>query len=252
MTRVRAAEDDDDALVVLEWCEAVSETLECGAPRVVQFRRPGCDGSASLRVYHDTTTCTTGWKTWPVRCVCRGAGRRDASVIMQAAHCVAELLASAEACEKVIGRASMAGARVLEVSAGTGLVSLAAAASGARVVATDIASQLPLISRNVDANGFADRVTVRELQWGYPIAGEYDIGFCVEALFVAMREGLAGRLMDCIVAMTGCCERVVFAYYERRAEDEHAWLGELASRVHLSRVDAGTDLTRMYVLVRGR
>ncbi|XP_073012162.1 uncharacterized protein [Typha latifolia] len=63
----------------------------------------------------------------------------------------------------------LSGAAVLELGAGaTGLPGLFAAAflNARRVVLTDVAPLLPALCANVEANGLADRIEVRELRWG--------------------------------------------------------------------------------------
>jgi len=62
----------------------------------------------------------------------------------------------------------LTGTVVLELGAGLGLVGMAMAAMGARVVATERAITLPLLRRNVDFNKVVvgGRVDVAELSWG--------------------------------------------------------------------------------------
>ncbi|KAF5178554.1 Eef1a lysine methyltransferase [Thalictrum thalictroides] len=59
------------------------------------------------------------------------------------------------------------GKTVLELGAGMGIPGLVSARLGAgRVILTDVAPLLHGLQQNVDLNGLADRVEVRELAWG--------------------------------------------------------------------------------------
>lgn len=65
------------------------------------------------------------------------------------------------------GAGDLSGRTVLELGAGTGLPGITAALLGASlVVLTDLPPLLPLLRANAAANGVADRVKVRELEWG--------------------------------------------------------------------------------------
>ena len=66
----------------------------------------------------------------------------------------AELWPSATALARVVGARALRGARTLELGCGLGLVSLAAAAAGGRVTATDWApDSITLLERNAARNG---------------------------------------------------------------------------------------------------
>jgi predicted nicotinamide N-methyase len=64
----------------------------------------------------------------------------------------------------------------LELGAGCGLVSiwLSKESSMHRVIATDMACQLPLMTRNIARNGAQDRCTARELDWSTFALGHID------------------------------------------------------------------------------
>lgn len=79
----------------------------------------------------------------------------------------AELWASGPALAQAVGGLVPAGARVLELGAGLGLPSLAAAIEGADVLATDWAAEaVELLRRNADRNGIVLRAAC--VRWDEP------------------------------------------------------------------------------------
>ena len=113
----------------------------------------------------------------------------------------------------------VAGRRILEIGAGTGVVGLALARLGAKsVVVTDKASQLPLIRRNLERNRpecCADRcvlcdhvapITCAELCWGSSWQTEcdpslsgpdcFDTIVCADCVYPDRPSGLATVLLD--------------------------------------------------------
>jgi predicted nicotinamide N-methyase len=95
----------------------------------------------------------------------------------------AELWPSASALARAVGVRSLRGARVLELGCGLGLPSLAAAAAGGRVVATDWAPEaIELLVRNAERNGLAiegfaeswtaPRVIVERAPWDLVLASD--------------------------------------------------------------------------------
>lgn len=95
------------------------------------------------------------------------------------------------------------GKSVLELGAGAaGLPGLTAAALGAaQVLLTDIGPLLPWLLQNVEANGFGDRVQVKELVWGSEVngVGEFDFVLMSDVFFdQEMMEGLGRTLKMCV------------------------------------------------------
>jgi predicted nicotinamide N-methyase len=79
----------------------------------------------------------------------------------------AELWPSGVALARVVAEQDLAGARVLELGAGLGLPSLAAAMRGAQVLATDWAEEaVALLRENAAANGIALRA--ERVRWDDP------------------------------------------------------------------------------------
>jgi predicted nicotinamide N-methyase len=81
----------------------------------------------------------------------------------------AELWPSASALARAVGVRALRGARVLELGCGLGLPSLAAAAAGGRVLATDWAPDaMALLERNAARNRLA--IEVQTVSWAAPEA----------------------------------------------------------------------------------
>src|SRR3954469_1010607 len=79
----------------------------------------------------------------------------------------AELWPSALALARVVGVRALRGARTLELGCGLGLPSLAAAAAGGRVVATDWAAEATaLLARNAERNGLT--IETLAVSWTEP------------------------------------------------------------------------------------
>ena len=91
------------------------------------------------------------------------AGETMQSAVWNAGWALAGAMQHPEAFEEGHWRAKA----VLEVGSGCGACGIMAARLGAaHVILTDLAPLLPLLSRNAQANGVADRVSVRALDWG--------------------------------------------------------------------------------------
>lgn len=126
------------------------------------------------------------------------------------------------------------GIRLLDVSAGVGLVSIGAASAGATVTATDIPSQLPLLQSNVDAasdmiasSSGGGSIRVASLLWGTDVAslrglGEpaWDVGLLSDVLFIALRDGLQAELTATLTNLVLHCNAVMFGFEERLIADE--------------------------------
>jgi hypothetical protein len=79
--------------------------------------------------------------------------------------------------DALAARGALRGASVLALGSGPAPLELAAAALGARVLATDVRAVLPLVRRNAEANAAAVRagggaIDVAELDWAAPLSAE--------------------------------------------------------------------------------
>eukprot|EP00892_Ulva_mutabilis_P007914 jgi/Ulvmu1/5495/UM023_0031.1 len=120
----------------------------------------------------------------------------------------------------------VAGQKVCDVSAGTGLVGIVASLAGAaQVVATDLQENLPLLQRNIQANGLQRSIAAAPLQWGtddvrqlplplpFDLAIACDVMYIVEAVgpLVATLAALIGRRGRALVAHgRNCCAEDAF------------------------------------------
>ncbi|KAG2497595.1 hypothetical protein HYH03_004341 [Edaphochlamys debaryana] len=88
----------------------------------------------------------------------------------------------------------VAGRRVLDLSAGCGLVALTAAALGAsRAVASDLGPNLPLLRRNAERNGLP--VEVVEHWWGTdvaPLGGPFDLVVACDCMYIEEAAAVGG------------------------------------------------------------
>jgi predicted nicotinamide N-methyase len=135
--------------------------------------------------------------------------------------------------------------RLLDLSAGAGLVSLACAAAGADVTATDVPAQLPQLRYNVAQaaarSGVGGRVAVAPLLWGdleglaaltSATHAPFDLVLASDILFIALRDKrtaeLAATLRQLLLA-ANACPCVAFIFEERLPDEEEAFMRALAA-----------------------
>ena len=154
----------------------------------------------------------------------------------------------------------IAGRRVIEIGAGTGVVGLALARLGAKsVVMTDKASQLPLMERNVEHNRpggdpSADIAPVHcaELCWGDDWRHEcddslsrrdaFDTIICADCVYPDRPSGLATVLLDLLDLNPSATLLLAF---ERRPPPASAPAGTDHARDFFERMRAGCDVERV-------
>ena len=127
--------------------------------------------------------------------------------------------------------------RVLDLSAGAGLVTLACAAAGAFVVSCDLPSQLPQLELNVHESG-AD-VQMVPYFWGQPVDAliaaaqiptcdpPFDLVLASDIVFIAIRDGLTGQLAKSIVELASRARSVLLVFEERLPDEEQDFLEAL-------------------------
>ena len=139
------------------------------------------------------------------------------------------------------------GKKVLDLSAGVGLVSCACAALGAHVVATDVGKeQLALLRRNLAINStfFTTVPVVRQLSWGNDAdirgvlraaGGSFDVILASDVLYIAVRDSIQQTFASTVSTLMTPSTQLVVAYEERTPKEEHDILASLGSLVEVPR-----------------
>ena len=134
--------------------------------------------------------------------------------------------------EKECGE-SIRGKRVLDLSAGAGLVGIACAAHGASVTLTDVgATQLQLLRDNAALNSVLDSVSILEFGWGDDVGklgAGFDLVVASDLLFIAIREDLTSQLTACLASLAASGATVLFVYEERLLDEERAFVEALGA-----------------------
>ncbi len=144
----------------------------------------------------------------------------------------AELWSSAVALAHDLSLRSLRGKRTLELGCGLGLPSIAAARSGARVLATDWSADAVLATAaNAARNGV--RVETLECSWAAPEPiverGPWDLVLASDVLYERRNTGLLLRLLPRLVDERGLVlisdpQRVAAATFLERVESDDGWV----------------------------
>ncbi|KAI0052555.1 S-adenosyl-L-methionine-dependent methyltransferase [Auriscalpium vulgare] len=122
------------------------------------------------------------------------------------------------------GPPSLAGARVLELGSGTGLVGLIAARLGAHVWITDQPPLLPIMANNIRINDLAPQVTAAELNWGEPlpcsIPQTFDFVLAADCVYFEPAFPLLVATLCALVPTSSPGPEVLFCYKKRRKADK--------------------------------
>ena len=139
----------------------------------------------------------------------------------------------------------LAGQRVVELGAGTGVPGLVAAKLGASVVLTDRARALPLLRRNAELNSLS--VSVQELEWSRRgcaallAAGPLHLVLAAECI---AHEESFDVFRDTLLALSEGGATILLAN-KCRDMREHGWWKETALQFEVSVLACGTsDLDR--------
>lgn len=135
-----------------------------------------------------------------------------------------------------------AGRRVLDLSAGCGLVGLVCAKLGAAVTATDLEPNLPLLRRNAEANGCD--IEVREHAWGSSVAvlePPYHLVAVCDCMYV--REAVPA-LVRTLAALAGPETQVIVAHGRNR-QAETAFLAAASTHFMVAEVPS-EELDEVY------
>jgi len=127
------------------------------------------------------------------------------------------------------------GASVLELSAGLGLLGVAAASLGALITLTDIGTaQLKLLEKNIELNHCTGAVAT-ELFWGNQLQAEqvatsrgpFKLVIASDLLYIGFRDDVCEALLNTLVYFVSCSQIVILAFEERLPRKEAAFLQDL-------------------------
>lgn len=207
----------------------VSFTFRGVSVSVTQERRvrSGLIGSkASIEDITDEDN--TGWQCWECSNVLlRYGGRAD----VLEGHL-----------RGIIDKPDLPNLKVLDMSAGAGLIALACGALGAQVVASEIESQIPHLQRNIHRAGLEDKISTQKYYWGddarrlipsfvsesFSIPQPYyNVAFVSDIIYIALRDGLARPLAITLAGLTQISDVVYFAFEERLIREETEFMEAL-------------------------
>jgi predicted nicotinamide N-methyase len=141
--------------------------------------------------------------------------------------------------------------RLLDLSAGAGLVAAAVATAGATVVASDVPAQLPQLQANLARLHLQHRSRVCPYYWGDDVAalapvqdggsgagGQggaggfaadvwYDLVVASDIVFIAIRDKRTAQLQATLRALAGRCACLLFVFEERLPDEEQAFMQQL-------------------------
>ena len=141
----------------------------------------------------------------------------------------------------------LSGKNVCDVSSGTGLVGIGAAALGAKVTLTDFGDELLALMRdncrrNMDVMEDGGSCVVKEMKWGDDVSelkkGFFDYVILSDLLYCAFRDGLEKALISTIEDLVGPHTTAILAFKVRVPRKEKTFLSDLAERkLNIEEVD---------------
>lgn len=147
-------------------------------------------------------------------------------------------------------QSDLAGARAVELGAGTGLVGMCLAKLGAKVTLTERALALPLLRQNIAENGLdagPSAARVEDLSWGVQLPAwatdaPFDIVVGSDLVFPSNAE-CHGLLVETLAALVQPETRCWLAYEPREQACDESFLAMLARHFEVSRL-SGEELER--------
>jgi len=137
------------------------------------------------------------------------------------------------------------GKRVMDLSAGLGLVGLAAARLGASVLLTDIGKkQIETLRANVSLNGFDEtQVAAQELAWGDNSAleqatssyGPFNLVFACDLVYIGCRDDIMEPLADTLLRTISGGATLLLCFESRQPLAERALLETLEAHCNIVR-----------------